>query len=123
MKTPITCKLPRHRWIVVVALGALCGGELVAQKKTGAARDARKNEPDSFVICYNPAAPVRQLAQYSLIVVDYAYPRAAVAVLRKQQKTVLGYLLEGIFVILAHFWGPFWRPFWSHFGYHFCIDF
>ncbi|MEE2643164.1 MAG: endo alpha-1,4 polygalactosaminidase [Planctomycetota bacterium] len=95
MKTPITCKLPRHRWIVVVALGALCGGEIVAQKKTGAARDARKNEPDSFEICYNPAAPVRQLAQYSLIVVDYAYPRDAVAVLRKQQKTVLGYLSLG----------------------------
>ena len=35
----------------------------------------------------------------------------------------LGWLLELIFMILAHFWGPFWRPFWSLFGYHFCIDF
>ena len=37
--------------------------------------------------------------------------------------SVLGWLLEPILVILAHFWGPFWRPFWSLFGYHFCIDF
>ena len=37
--------------------------------------------------------------------------------------TVLGWLLEPILMILAHFWGPFWRPFWSLFGYHFCIDF
>ena len=36
---------------------------------------------------------------------------------------VLGWFLEHIFVILAHFWGPFWRPFSSLFGYHFCIDF
>ena len=36
---------------------------------------------------------------------------------------VLGWLLEVILVILAHFWGPFGRPFWSLFGYHFCIDF
>ena len=37
--------------------------------------------------------------------------------------TVLGWLLEPILTILAHFWGPFWRPFWSLVGYHFCIDF
>ena len=36
---------------------------------------------------------------------------------------VLGWLLEPILMILAHFWGPFWRPFWWLFGYHFCIDF
>ena len=35
----------------------------------------------------------------------------------------LGWFLEPIFVILAHFWGPFWRPFWLLFGYNFCIDF
>ena len=36
---------------------------------------------------------------------------------------VLGWFLEPILVILAHFWGPFWRPFWLLFGYHFCINF
>ena len=36
---------------------------------------------------------------------------------------LLGALLELIFMILAHFWGPFWRQFSSLFGYHFCIDF
>ena len=35
----------------------------------------------------------------------------------------LGWLLEPILMILAHFWGPFWRQFWSLFGYPFCIDF
>ena len=37
--------------------------------------------------------------------------------------TVLGWLLDPILMILAHFWGPFWRPFWSLLGYHFYIDF
>ena len=37
--------------------------------------------------------------------------------------TVLGWLLEPILMIWAHFWGPFWRPCWSLFRYHFCIDF
>ena len=36
---------------------------------------------------------------------------------------LLGWLLEPILVILAHFWGPFWRLFWLLVGYHFCIDF
>ena len=36
---------------------------------------------------------------------------------------ILGWLLEPILVILAHFWDPFWRQFCSLFGYHFCIDF
>ena len=36
---------------------------------------------------------------------------------------LLGWLLEPISVILAHFWGPFSRPCWSLFGYHFCIVF
>ena len=35
---------------------------------------------------------------------------------------ILGWILEPILVILAHFWGPFWKPFSSLFGYHFCID-
>ena len=37
--------------------------------------------------------------------------------------TVLGWFLEPILMILAHFWDPFWRAFWLLFGYHFCIDF
>ena len=35
--------------------------------------------------------------------------------------TVLGWLLEPILAVLAHFRGPFWTPFWSLFGYHVCI--
>ena len=37
--------------------------------------------------------------------------------------TILGWLLEPILVILAHFWDPFWRQCSSLFGYHVCIDF
>lgn len=50
---------------------------------------------ESFVICYNPAAPVKELAHYDVIVVDSAYPPARVAELTGQGKTVLGYLSLG----------------------------
>ena len=35
----------------------------------------------------------------------------------------LGWFLEPILMILAHFGNPYWRPFWSLLGYHFFIDF
>jgi len=49
-------------------------------------------QPKNFVICYNPGVPLNDLAPYSMVVVDYAYPPAAVAELRRQGKVVFGYL-------------------------------
>lgn len=52
-------------------------------------------QDDSFVICYKPDVSATELARYDLIVVDYAYPPAAVASLTAKKKTVLGYLSLG----------------------------
>lgn len=49
-------------------------------------------QSESFVICYNPGVAVQDLEPYSLVVVDYAYPQASVAKLRRQGKVVFGYL-------------------------------
>ena len=54
-----------------------------------------QDEPGKFVICYNPNAPIQQFAPYPLVVVDYAYPPASVAALRRQGKVVFGYLSLG----------------------------
>ena len=53
------------------------------------------HRPKKFVICYNPRVPVQQFAPYQLVVVDYAYPPASVASLRRQGKIVFGYLSIG----------------------------
>lgn len=52
-------------------------------------------QPSKFVICYNPHVPPQQFAPYDLVVVDYAYPPTKVASLRRQGKTVFGYLSLG----------------------------
>ena len=75
----LVCSL--FRFVLTLAL-ILFAGMLFAQEK-------------SFVICYSPNAPVKELARYDVIVVDYAFPPAAVAALSKQRKAVLGYLSLG----------------------------
>jgi len=55
----------------------------------GAHEPQRTNE---FIICYNPATPVKQFARFPLVVVDYEYPPAWVSSLSGQGKVVFGYL-------------------------------
>ena len=69
---------------VLLALASLFANE------TGVAQETI--QPKSFVICYNPGVPSKDFAPYAMVVVDYAYPSDAVAELRRQGKSVFGYL-------------------------------
>jgi len=74
----------------MVALLAAIGGDT-----TRAGQPPASAAPKSFVICYNPQAPIAKLKAYDLIVVDSAFPPIAIATLQKQNKNVIGYLSLG----------------------------
>ena len=61
----------------------------------GSATAQEKPNTPKFIICYNPMVPIEELEPYDLIVVDYAYPAKAIAALKRQGKTVFGYLSLG----------------------------
>lgn len=60
--------------------------------------DSKGQETSStpkFIICYNPSVPVQEFEAYDLVVVDFSYPSKSVAHLKRQGKTVFGYLSLG----------------------------
>ncbi len=75
------------RFAIWLMLAGVCFGcpcaEVVAQQAP---------RTQGFVICYNPRTPPQQFAPFSLVVVDYEYPPASVALLRRQGKIVFGYV-------------------------------
>lgn len=84
-----------HRVHEIVALTLVT---LVSGPSSVSAADpprSAKSAVESFVICYNPNAPVAMLAVYDLIVVDFAYPPGRIKQLVQKKKSVLGYLSLG----------------------------
>ena len=72
--------------------GMLLGCLFLCFHANGMGQEPSADSTKELVICYNPDVPLSHLEPFSLIVVDYSYPPARVKKLRRQGKTVFGYL-------------------------------